>query len=90
MRDDHNAELLARWRVGEFRYMDLTRMFERILDGNHFGLVFVELRKWLLLIRIFPNKSSRRLVEGTECPRRFVRRTMPSDLLELHGDSETL
>ena len=44
MRDDHNAEVLARWRVGEFIYMDWTRMPERSLVANHFGLAFVELR----------------------------------------------
>ena len=66
VRDDHNAGLLARWRVGESWFMDRTRMFERRLDGNHFRLVFVELRTWLVRIRFFPCRSSRRLVERTE------------------------
>ena len=38
--------------------MDWTRMFERSLDDNHFGLVFVEQRTWLLRIR-FSLKSPR-------------------------------
>ena len=66
MCDNHNAEWLARWRVEECWYMDWTCMFERSLDGNYFGLMFVELRTWLLRIRFTPNKSSGPLVQGTE------------------------
>ena len=64
-------------------------MVERSLDGNHFGLVLVELRTWPLRIRFFPNKSSRRLVEGFEWLQKFCRRTTTSDLPELHGDFGT-
>ena len=64
VRDNHSAELPTRWHVGKCWYMDWTRMSERSLDGNHFGLVFVELRTWLLRIRLFSNKPSCRLVEG--------------------------
>ena len=51
--------------------------------------MFVELHTWLMRIRFFPNKSSRRLAGGFAWLRRFVRRTTTSDLLELHGDSDT-
>ena len=63
-------------------------MFERGLDGSHSRLVFVEPRTWLLRIRFFPNKSLCRLIEGVEWLRNFVRRTAPTGLLELYGDSD--
>ena len=47
----------------------------------------MELRTWLLRIHFFPKMPSRRLIEGIERPRNFVRRTEPTGLLELHGDS---
>ena len=68
--------------------LDWTGIFERSLDGENFGMVFVELHTWLMRIRFFSSKSSRRLVEGIGWLRRFVRRTTMPDLPELHGDSD--
>ena len=75
--------------VGEFWYMDWTRKFDESPSKNKCGLVFVGSKTWLLRTRFFQEKSAERLTEGTGWLRNYVRRTSRSDLLEVHGDSDT-
>ena len=65
--------------------MDWTRMFERSYNGNEFGLVFVEVKTWLLRVQFFCDKSALSLVEGITWLREFVRtntgRSLPTQAL---------
>ena len=82
-------ELASSRNVGESWYIDWTRNFDTSLGKNKYCLVFVESKTWLLRVRLFPEKSAERLVEGLDWIRAFVRRTTRRDLLEVHDDSDT-
>ena len=64
LRDHASFELLSSRSVGESRYMDWTRNFAEGRGKNKYGPVFVESKTWLLRVRLFPEKSAERLVEG--------------------------
>ena len=70
--------------------MDWTRMSECCLEGNHFGLVFVEATNWPWHVRFFPEQPAGSFVEVLEWLRTFIRQTTRKDLLELHEGSGTL
>jgi hypothetical protein len=73
---------------GSHASMDFTRTFERDVDGNVCGVVFLDVASFMLWVCPLANKSGREVARAVGLYRAHVRSVFRSEMLHLRSDSD--